>query len=266
MGDGTTLTVQDGPAVTGYYNYDAASINGDGFTFSGTTTFGTGVNLTTQYGKNIKPTGVLTAVSGFSISGADSEYTYYTLAGTENQIGGTIAITRNSTSLGINASGSLGTAAVTTSSGNQYLTYYGTAGEAADVIDNSITGAGNFVAQSGWVHLSENVALTGTYTVNSGAVLSKAGDINAVLAGGQAGCGRRNHERDWADGERNYLRLRRDHEFPERRHGGGNDGHSRQRHGDDYGRCHRGRRPPVLHLHGQRGYRTSERDADFRPD
>lgn len=145
MGDGTTLTVQDGPAVTGYYNYDAASINGDGFTFSGTTTFGTGVNLTTQYGKNIKFTGVLTAVSGFSISGADSEYTYYTLAGTENQIGGTIAITRNSTSLGINASGSLGTAAVTTSSGNQYLTYYGTAGEAADVIDNSITGAGNFV-------------------------------------------------------------------------------------------------------------------------
>ncbi len=112
MGDGTTLTVQDGPAVTGYYNYDAASINGDGFTFSGTTTFGTGVNLTTQYGKNIKFTGVLTAVSGFSISGADSEYTYYTLAGTENQIGGTIAITRNSTSLGINASGSLGTAAV----------------------------------------------------------------------------------------------------------------------------------------------------------
>lgn len=151
MGDGTTLTVQDGPAVTGYYNYDAASINGDGFTFSGTTTFGTGVNLTTQYGKNIKFTGVLTAVSGFSISGADSEYTYYTLAGTENQIGGTIAITRNSTSLGINASGSLGTAAVTTSSGNQYLTYYGTAGEAADVIDNSITGAGNFVAsQAGY--------------------------------------------------------------------------------------------------------------------
>lgn len=189
MGDGTTLTVQDGPAVTGYYNYDAASINGDGFTFSGTTTFGTGVNLTTQYGKNIKFTGVLTAASGFSISGADSEYTYYTLAGTENQIGGTIAITRNSTSLGINASGSLGTAAVTTSSGNQYLTYYGTAGEAADVIDNSITGAGNFVAQSGWVHLSENVALTGTYTVNSGAVLSKAGDINAVLAGGRLDAG-----------------------------------------------------------------------------
>lgn len=189
MGDGTTLTVQDGPAVSGYYNYDANSINGDGFTFSGAATFGTGVNLTTQYGKNIKFTGVLTAASGFSISGADSEYTYYTLTGTENQIGGTIAITRNSTSLGINASGSLGTAAVTTSSGSQYLTYYGTAGEAADVIDNSITGAGNFVAQSGWVHLSGNVALTGTYTVNSGAVLSKAGDINAVLAGGRLDAG-----------------------------------------------------------------------------
>ncbi len=189
MGDGTTLTVQDGPAVSGYYNYDATSINGDGFTFSGAATFGTGVNLTTQYGKNIKFTGVLTAASGFSISGADSEYTYYTLTGTENQIGGTIAITRNSTSLGINASGSLGTAAVTTSSGSQYLTYYGTAGEAADVIDNSITGAGNFVAQSGWVHLSENVALTGTYTVNSGAVLSKAGSISAALAGGRLDAG-----------------------------------------------------------------------------
>ncbi len=78
MGDGTTLTVQDGPAVSGYYNYDATSINGDGFTFSGAATFGTGVNLTTQYGKNIKFTGVLTAASGFSISGTDSEYTYYT--------------------------------------------------------------------------------------------------------------------------------------------------------------------------------------------
>lgn len=189
MGDGTTITVQDGPAVAGYYNYDASSINGDGFTFSGASTFGTGVNLTTQYGKNIKFTGVLTAASGFSISGADNEYAYYTLSGTENQIGGTIAITRNSTSLGINASGSLGTAAVTTSSGSQYLTYYGTAGEAADVIDNSVTGAGNFVVQSGWVHLSENVALTGTYTVNSGAVLSRAGDINAALAGGRLDAG-----------------------------------------------------------------------------
>lgn len=189
MGDGTTITVQDGPAVSGYYNYDASSINGDGFTFSGASTFGTGVNLTTQYGKNIKFTGVLTAASGFSISGADNEYAYYTLSGTENQIGGTIAITRNSTSLGINASGSLGTAAVTTSSGSQYLTYYGTAGEAADVIDNSVTGAGNFVVQSGWVHLSENVALTGTYTVNSGAVLSRAGDINAALAGGRLDAG-----------------------------------------------------------------------------
>ena len=189
MGDGTTLTVQDGPAVSGYYNYDASSINGDGFTFSGASTFGAGVNLTTEYGKNIKFTGVLTAADGFSISGTDQEYTYYTLTNAENQIGGTIAITRNSTSLGINSSGSLGTAAVTTTAGTQYLTYYGTAGDAADVIGNSITGAGNFVAQSGWVHLSENVALTGTYTVNSGAVLSKAGDINAALAGGRLDAG-----------------------------------------------------------------------------
>ena len=59
----------------------------------------------------------------------------------------------------------------------------------ADVIGNSITGAGNFVAQSGWVHLSENVALTGTYTVNSGAVLSRAGSINAALAGGRLDAG-----------------------------------------------------------------------------
>lgn len=189
MGDGATLTVQDGPAVSGYYSYDPASINGGGFTFSGETTFGSGVHMTTQYGKNIKFTGVLTAADGFSIDGTSSEYTYYTLTHAENQIGGTIAIARNSTSLGINASGSLGTAAVTTTSNSQYLTYYGTAGEEADVIGNSITGAGNFVAQSGWVHLSENVALTGSYTVNSGAVLSKAGSINAVLGGGRLDAG-----------------------------------------------------------------------------
>lgn len=148
--------------------------------------------MTTEYGKNIKFTGVLTAADGFTISGSDSEYTYYTLSNTENQLGGTISITRNSTSLGINASGSLGTAAVTTTSGSQYITYYGTAGDAVDVIDNSMTGAGNFVAQSGWVHLTENVALTGTYTVNSGAVLSKAGTVNAVLAGGRLDAGNGN--------------------------------------------------------------------------
>lgn len=102
---------------------------------------------------------------------------------------GPIAVTRNFTSLGISSSGSLGNAAVTTSTGSQYVTYYGTAGETADVIGNSITGAGNFVAQSGWVHLSENVALTGTYTVNSGAVLSKVGSINAALAGGRLDAG-----------------------------------------------------------------------------
>lgn len=189
MGDGTTMTVQDGPAVSGYYEYDASSINGEGFTFSGAATFGTGVNLTTEYGKNIKFTGALTAASGFSISGTNQEYTYYTLASAENQIGGTIGITRNSTSLGINSSGSLGTAAVTTSSNSQYITYYGTAGETADVIGNSITGAGNFVAQSGWVHLSGNVDLAGAYIVNSGAVLSKDGAINATLAGGRLDAG-----------------------------------------------------------------------------
>ena len=192
MGDNTVLTVEDGPPVSGYYSYDANSINGNGFTFSGEATFGSGVNMTTKYGKNIKFTGVLTAADGFTISGPDSEYTYYTLSNTENQLGGTIAITRNSTSLGINASGSLGTAAVTTTSGSQYITYYGTAGDAVDVIDNSMTGAGNFMVQSGWVHLTENVALTGTYTVNSGAVLSKAGTVNAVLAGGRLDAGNGN--------------------------------------------------------------------------
>lgn len=39
------------------------------------------------------------------------------------------------------------------------------------------------------MHLSENVALTGTYTVNSGAVLSKAGSISAALAGGRLDAG-----------------------------------------------------------------------------
>ena len=137
----------------------------------------------------MKFSGVLTAASGFSISGGANEYTYYNLLNASNEIGGTIAVTRNFTSLGISSSGSLGNAAVTTSTGSQYVTYYGTAGETADVIGNSITGAGNFVAQSGWVHLSENVALTGTYTVNSGAVLSKVGSINAALAGGRLDAG-----------------------------------------------------------------------------
>ncbi len=189
MGDGTTLNVQDGPPVAGYAGYNASSVNSGGFNFSGATTFGSGVNLTSSWGKNVKFSGVLTAADGFTISGSANEYTYYNLLNTSNEIGGTIAITRNLASLGINASGSLGSAAVTTSSNSQYLTYYGTAGEAADVIDNSITGGGNFVAQSGWVHLSENVALTGTYTVNSGAVLSKTGSINAVLAGGRLDAG-----------------------------------------------------------------------------
>ena len=164
MGDGTTLNIQDGPPVTGAASYNAASINSGGFNFSGAVTLGSGVNLTSSWGKNVKFSGVLTAASGFSISGGANEYTYYNLLNTANEIGGTIAITRSFASLGIGASGSLGTAAVTTSANSQYLTYYGTAGDVADVIGNSITGAGNFVAQSGWVHLSENVALTGTYT------------------------------------------------------------------------------------------------------
>ncbi len=189
MGDGTTLNVQDGPSVAGYAGYNATSVNSGGFNFSGATTFGSGVNLTSSWGKNVKFSGVLTAASGFSISGGANEYTYYNLLNASNEIGGTIAVTRNFTSLGISSSGSLGNAAVTTSTGSQYVTYYGTAGETADVIGNSITGAGNFVAQSGWVHLSENVALTGTYTVNSGAVLSKVGSINAALAGGRLDAG-----------------------------------------------------------------------------
>ena len=188
MGDGTTLNVQDGPSVAGYAGYNATSVNSGGFNFSGATTFGSGVNLTSSWGKNVKFSGVLTAASGFSISGGANEYTY-NLLNASNEIGGTIAVTRNFTSLGISSSGSLGNAAVTTSTGSQYVTYYGTAGETADVIGNSITGAGNFVAQSGWVHLSENVALTGTYTVNSGAVLSKVGSINAALAGGRLDAG-----------------------------------------------------------------------------
>ncbi len=188
MGDGTTLNVQDGPSVAGYAGYNATSVNSGGFNFSGATTFGSG-NLTSSWGKNVKFSGVLTAASGFSISGGANEYTYYNLLNASNEIGGTIAVTRNFTSLGISSSGSLGNAAVTTSTGSQYVTYYGTAGETADVIGNSITGAGNFVAQSGWVHLSENVALTGTYTVNSGAVLSKVGSINAALAGGRLDAG-----------------------------------------------------------------------------
>lgn len=189
MGNGTTLNVQDGAPISGAAAYNAAAITGNGYTFSGAASFGSGVNLTSNWGKNVKFTGVLTAAQGFSISGGAEEYSYYTLTNTANQIGGTIAITRDKTSLGINASGSLGTAAVTTSTANQYITYYGTKGDAADVIGNTITGAGNFVAQSGWVHLSGNVALTGTYTVNSGAVLSKAGTINAVLAGGRLDAG-----------------------------------------------------------------------------
>lgn len=189
MGNNTRLDVQEGPAVSGYLYYDANSINSAGFTFSGATSFGSGVNLTTQYGRSMKFTGVLTAADGFSISGDSAEYTYYLLANVQNQLGGTINITRTKTSLGINSSGSLGTAAVTTSSGDQYITYYGTRGNAADVIGNAMTGAGNFVAQSGWVHLGENVALTGTYTVNTGATLSKAGSINAVLAGGTLDAG-----------------------------------------------------------------------------
>lgn len=73
MGDGTTLNVQDGPSVTGYSSYNAASINNGGFNFSGAAVFGSGVNLTSSWGKNVKFSGVLTAASGFSISGGANE-------------------------------------------------------------------------------------------------------------------------------------------------------------------------------------------------
>ena len=95
MGDGTTLNIQDGPPVTGAASYNAASINSGGFNFSGAVTLGSGVNLTSSWGKNVKFSGVLTAASGFSISGGANEYTYYNLLNTANEIGGTIAITRS---------------------------------------------------------------------------------------------------------------------------------------------------------------------------
>lgn len=179
MGENTTLNAKD------------TSAYGTGFTFSGAVDFAEGVKLTSTYQDAYKPvtfTGVLTALSGFSME----VNTHYTLANEANQIGGTIEMKGAKTFLGINASGSLGTAAVTTAAATQALAYQGTMGDAADVINNSITGSGSFTAKSGWVHLTENVALTGTYTVNSGAVLSKAGSVNAVLAGGRLDAGNGN--------------------------------------------------------------------------
>lgn len=189
MGDNTTFNIADGPSVRGYYNYDAASINDGSLNFTGTTTFGNGINLTTQYGKNLKFTGALTAEHGFNISGGASEYTYINLMNNANTIEGAINITRNLVSLGIASSGSLGNASVATGGPSHIVTYYGTAGDTADVINNTITGAGHFVAHTGWVHLSENVALTGGYTVNTGAVLSRTGNIQAILGGGRLDAG-----------------------------------------------------------------------------
>lgn len=70
MGDGTTLNIQDGPPVTGAASYNAASINSGGFNFSGAVTLGSGVNLTSSWGKNVKFSGVLTAASGFPSAAA----------------------------------------------------------------------------------------------------------------------------------------------------------------------------------------------------
>ncbi len=262
MGDGTTLNIQDGPPVTGAASYNAASINSGGFNFSGAVTLGSGVNLTSSWGKNVKFSGVLTAASGFSISGGANEYTYYNLLNTANEIGGTIAITRSFASLGIGASGSLGTAAVTTSANSQYLTYYGTAGDVADVIDNSITGAGNFVAQSGWVHLSENVALTGTYTVNSGAVLSRAGSINAALAGGRLDAGAGTMTVTGLSGNGTISASAGTMNFQNAFTVGETMGILANGSGTITGN---GWRPFVLYFHGQCRQRAAERDADFRP-
>lgn len=191
MGDNTTLKIEDGPAVTDSLNYNANTLNDGCFNLSGATTFGSGVNLSSIWGKNLKFTGKLTAQNGFTVSGNAYEYTYYNLLNDANDISGTITLSRQFVSLGISSSGSLGNASIVTSSDNlsQLITYYGTAGESADVITNTITGAGHFVAHTGWVHLSENVALTGGYTVNTGAVLSRTGNIQAILGGGRLDAG-----------------------------------------------------------------------------
>lgn len=191
MGDNATLKIEDGPSVAGSGSYNAASVSSEGFNFTGETTFGSGVNLTSYWGKNLKFSGVLHAANGFTVSGDANEYSYFNLLNASNNIEGNITLTRSYLSLGISSSGSLGNAAVVTDAENksQLITYYGTAGEAADVINNSMTGAGHFVAQSGWVHLSDNVALTGGYTVNAGAVLSRTGDITAILGGGRLDAG-----------------------------------------------------------------------------
>lgn len=191
MGDNTTFNIADGPAVTGASSYNANSWNDGGFNFTGTTTLGNGVNFTSTWGKNLKFTGAVTALNGFTINGAAYEYTYINLLNNANTIEGTINLARQFMSLGISSSGSLGNATVVTEAENksQLITYYGTAGDTADVINNTITGAGHFVAHTGWVHLSENVALTGGYTVNTGAVLSRTGNIQAILGGGRLDAG-----------------------------------------------------------------------------
>lgn len=195
MGDGTTLNVQDGPSVAGYAGYNATSVNSGGFNFSGATTFGSGVNLTSSWGKNVKFSGVLTAASGFSISGGANEYTYYNLLNASNEIGGTIAVTRNFTSLGISSSGSLGNAAVTTSTGSQYVTYYGTAGETADVIGNSITGAGQLCCPVGLgASFRERSAYGNLYRQFRRRSL-QGRLYQRRSCRGQTGCGARNHDR-----------------------------------------------------------------------
>ncbi|MDO4410312.1 MAG: hypothetical protein Q4C05_03395, partial [Akkermansia sp.] len=191
MGNGTTLNIEDGAAVSNCYNYDANnSADNACFKFKGNVKLGQNVNFTSYWGKNMSIDGVLNAENGFAINGTDGEYSYFHLSNTNNVIGGTVAIERGRTVLGIKSSGSLGNAAVTTNNASQYIAYYGTMGASADVIDNSITGAGSFGVVSGWVHLADSVLLEGNYSVEDGAILSKGGTISKLtLNGGRIDAG-----------------------------------------------------------------------------
>ncbi len=196
MGEETTLNVQDGPSVTGSGSYNVASFNSDGFELAGGVTFMGGGRLTTPWGKNVMFTGRVVAEEGFTIaaiansSGADSsqEYTYYSLKndsvaeGEANLIGGTIAIERRFASLGFTGAAALGNAAVTTTLDNQSVVYLG-AGD-MQTVNNVMSGAGKFRAESGWVHLADATQSLSAYIISSGATLSKAGNAAVTLAGG----------------------------------------------------------------------------------
>lgn len=124
---------------------------------------------------------------------------------------------------------------------------------------------GNFVAQSGWVHLSENVALTGTYTVNSGAVLSKVGSINAALAGGRLDAGAGTMTVAGLSGNGVLSASAGTMHFQDAFTVGETMGILANGSRGDHGQCDGGWRPPVLYFHGQCRQRAAERDADFRP-